>query len=63
MKQQGIHKNIPVSDTNLQLGVRVGFISSHFETILFPQDVTQDIYVTLEYNTYIDRSNMKCGPI
>ena len=35
----------------------------NFETILFPQDMIHNIYVTLEYNTYIDRSNMKCGPI
>ena len=29
MRSLGIHSNIPVSDTKLTLGLRVGFIGSH----------------------------------
>ena len=37
MRALGIHKNIPVSDTKLTLGFRVGFISSHLRADkLFP---------------------------
>ena len=37
MRRLGIHKNIPVSDTKLTLGLRVGFISSHLTADkLFP---------------------------
>ena len=37
MRGLGIHKDIPVSDTKLTLGLRVGFLSSHLTAdILFP---------------------------
>ena len=37
MRRLGIHENIPVSDTKLTLGLRVGFISSHLTADkLFP---------------------------
>ena len=37
MSVLGVHKNIPLSDTNLTLGLRVGFISSHLASDkLFP---------------------------
>ena len=29
MRRLGIHKNIPVTDTKLNLGLLIGFISSH----------------------------------
>ena len=44
MRKLGIHKNIPVSGTELTLGLRVGFISSHLTVYkLFPvnpRDIT-----------------------
>ena len=37
MRRLGIHKNIPVSGTELTLGLRVGFISAHLTVNkLFP---------------------------
>ena len=40
MRGLGVHKNIPVSDTKLTLGLRVGFVSSHLIAHkLFPVNV------------------------
>ena len=36
MRVLGIHKNIPVSDTNLTLGLQVGFISARLADKIFP---------------------------
>ena len=58
MRRQGIHKNIPVSDTNLTLGLRVGFISSHLTLDkLFPVNPTA-ITSPLEMSLLLEAKSM-----
>ena len=58
MRRLGIHKNIPVSGTNLMLGLQVGFLSSHLTADkLFPVN-PRAIMGPLKMSLLLEAKNM-----